>query len=114
MVPVLAFAHVPGADPERLEVVEHVDLGQYHGVDTVGGDGVARDRGVEPSDPARASGRGAVLGADLAKLIAEQIGQLGGKRSLADARRVRLEHADGPCDARRRDAAPGARAARSW
>ncbi len=96
MVPVLALAHVPGADPDRLELVEHVDLGEHHRVDAVGGDRVARHRRVEPSDAARAPGRGAVLGTDLAELVAERVRQLGGKRPVADPRRVRLEDPHGP------------------
>ena len=79
MIPELALAHVSGADLQGLELVEDVDLGQHHRIDAVGGDRVARDGRVEPSDPPGAPGGGAVLGADLAKLIAERVGQLVGK-----------------------------------
>ena len=110
-VSVRAAAAVRRADVDALEAVEHVELGQRQAVEAVDARGVAdRDR-VEPAAAARAPGDRAVLAAALAQPVAHLAGELGRKRSFADARRVRLDHAEHAADGVRRDAEPGADAA---
>ena len=111
MVPQLTLALVPGADPDGVEVVQNVDLGQDHGIDAVAADRVAPRGCVEPADATRPPGGRAELVADGANALAERVVELGRKRAVADPRGVRHEHPDGPGDARRRDAAAGAGAA---
>src|SRR5436309_1161172 len=49
----LALADVAGTDPNRVELVEHVELGERNRTDAVEGDAVARHHAIEPSHPPR-------------------------------------------------------------
>ena len=74
-------------------------------------DAVAHGDRVVPAAAPRTAGDGAVLVAALAQAVAHLAGQLGRQRSFADARRVRLDHAEHASDRARRNAEAGADAA---
>ncbi len=99
---------VGDADRDAGEAGEGVELGDDEVGDPVHALGVAGDDRVVPAAAAGAAGRGAVLVADGAQLLAVVVEELGGERALADARRVRLDHGDDPVHPGRRD--PAARA----
>ena len=101
---------VGDAHRHLLQPGEHVELGEHEVGDAVDPRGVAGDDGVVPAAAPRASGGGAVLGADLAQVLAGVVAQLGGERALADARGVGLHDADHLVDAGGRDAGARARA----
>ena len=94
------------------QAVEHVELRQRQRVEAVDARRVAHDDRVVPAAAARTAGRRAVLLAAFAQPIAQLARELGRQRPLADARRVRLRHAQhaadraraerrGPCRRRR-------------
>ena len=71
----------------------------------------AGGHGVEPPDPARPAGRRPDLVAPLRDARPDLVEQLGRERPRADARRVRLHHAEDLVDLQRADATARARAA---
>src|SRR5207247_2957496 len=97
----LALTEVAGANPNRIETIEHVQLGEGNRANPVERYAVAGHHRVEPPDPPRAARGGAVLDTDLANLLPQVVCQLGGHRPVADPGRVRLEDAD------RQTAGPG-------
>src|SRR5438105_4089176 len=107
MVVPLASKLVTRAQLQQRLVVEDIEPHEGGDADAVETHRVAGDRGVEPSDSARAARDGAELMAALPDLVPDLVQQLGGKRAVADARRVRLENTDREVDFRRGDAAPG-------
>ena len=111
VIPRLTLAQIPGADLDRVKSVQNIDLGERDRVDAVGGHRIASHGRVEPADAPRSPRGRPVLMADLADGVARGAGELGRERPVADARRVRLEHAHRLCDARWGDAAPRAGAA---
>src|SRR6185312_1587239 len=104
----LAVQLVGDADGDLVEVVEHVELGQRHGADTVEELAVAGRHRVEPAAAPGPAGDGAELVAAMAQDLARGVRQLAGEGAAADARGVGLEQAHGAVDSRRRHA--GARA----
>src|SRR5437867_6425203 len=89
----LALTEVAGANPNRIEPVEHVQLGEGNRANPVERHAVTGYHRVEPADPTRAARRGAVLDTDLADLLSQVVRQLGGHRPLADPGAVRLDNA---------------------
>ncbi len=79
---------------QLIEAVEHVELGDGDRGHPVDADRVADRHGVEPSAASRPARGRAVLLARLAQSLAHRIEELGRQRSSADARRVRLRHAE--------------------
>src|SRR5260370_41385830 len=104
-VETLASEVVPGTDLQERLIVEDVETHQSRAPDAVQFDGVARDGGVEPLDPALPSRHRAELMAALADLVADLVQQLGWKRPVAHPRRICLEDSDREIDLRRRYAA---------
>ena len=96
--PSFATHVVAGADGNLVEVVEHVELGQGDGVETVQHHRRAQHREIEPSGPPRAAGDGAVFVAALAKMLANVVIELGGERAAAHPRGVGLGHAEDAAD----------------
>ena len=106
--PALAADVVFGADGDLVELVEHVELGQRHGVDAIEHDGGAQHGEVEPAGAARASGHRPELISALAQMLAGRVVQLRRERAAAHARGVRLGHPFHAMDVLRRDAQAGA------
>jgi len=90
----LAVEPVAGADLDRVEAVQDVELGQRQSVDAAGPDRLADQHGVEPAAAARTAGVGAELAATLADLAAGLVVLLGRERALADAGRIGLAQAE--------------------
>src|SRR6202140_2340603 len=65
----LALIEVPGADPDGIELAEHIELGQSDRTNAVQRHAVAGDDGIEPADAPGPSGRGAVFDAALPDLL---------------------------------------------
>src|SRR5437773_10585796 len=107
----LALADVAGTDPNRVELVEHVELGERNRTDTVEGDAVARHHAIEPSHPPRPTCGGAIFDTDLSHLLAQRIGELGWHRPIADPSGIRLENAHRQVDSGRRNPPASKRAA---
>src|SRR5467141_2954346 len=73
MVDFLAVQGVAGADLDRIEAIENVELGQRQPVDAAGPHGLAHQHRVEPADAPLAAGIGAELAAALADLAANLV-----------------------------------------
>ena len=102
---------VRDADLQGLALIEHVELGQRHGVETVDAGGVASDHRVEPAAAPRPAGGRAVFVAARPDRLGDRARHLGGERPGADARRVGLAHADDAVDLRGRHTRARGRAA---
>src|SRR5205814_10235213 len=89
----LALAEVAGAHPNRIETVEHIQLGEGNRPYPVERHAVAGHHRVEPPDPPRAACGGAVLVTDLANLVSQVVRQLGWPGHVAVRRSGRLEGA---------------------
>src|SRR3954453_17813211 len=96
--PELAADVVADADRDFFELVEHVQLRQRDRVEAVEHCGRAKYGQVEPAGGPRTAGHGAELVAARAKVLAVLVVQLRWERAAADARRVRLRHADDTVD----------------
>ena len=81
---------------ELVEFVEHVKLGDGQTIETVDAHRIATDDAVEPATTAAAACGGAEFTAAITEVIVEAALELGGERSLADARGVGLGYADHP------------------
>src|SRR6266699_5983798 len=66
MVDFLAVQGIAGADLDRIEAIENVELGQRQPVDAAGPHGLAHQHRVEPAAAPRAAGIGAEFAATLA------------------------------------------------
>ena len=77
---------------------EHVEQHDADRGDAAEPAGVTHGDGIEPAATARAARDGAVLVAAVAHVLAGRIVLLGGKRSAADARGIRLHDADDAVD----------------
>ena len=108
----VAVVLVAGADRDAIERVEHVELRHRDVGQSVDPRRVAHHDGVEPAAAARAARRRAELVAEGTDALAHRLVHLGRQRSRADARGVRLHHAEHGVDRRRRDPGPDRRAAR--
>ena len=73
MVDFLAVQHVAGADLDRVEAVENIELGQRQAVDAAGADGLPHQHGIEPAAAALAPGVDAELLAAAADLLADLV-----------------------------------------
>src|SRR5205814_4749840 len=102
---------VAGADGDLVELVEDVELRQGEGVEAVEHRRGPHDREVEPAGTAGAAGDGAELVAAAAEVLAGRVVELRRERAAADARRVRLGHAQHAVDVLRGHAEAGAYAA---
>src|SRR4051812_27378657 len=90
---------IADADFERLEAVEHVELGQRDAADTANLDRLPYQHGVEPAAAAGPPGDGAEFMADLADARADLVAELAGEGTAADARRIGLGDAQHIADA---------------
>ena len=106
MVERLAAQGVAGADPDLVEPVEHVELGQRDAGDARRPPGLADQHRVEPAAAALAPGHRAELAAALAEPLADLVLELGRERAGADPGRIGLDDAEH--EAGGRGAEPGA------
>ena len=97
------------ADLQRLEPVEHIELGQRHAGDAGDGVRLAHHHGVEPAAAALAPGDRAEFAAALAHAVAVGAELLGRERAGADAGSIGLGDAENEADARRAGARAGRR-----
>src|SRR6185312_11557732 len=109
IIELLPVELVAGADIDRLERVEHVELGQGYPGDSADSDCLPHEDSVEPAAPALSPGDGAELAAALAERVARLVVLLGGEWTRADAGRVGLGDAED--EARRRRAGTASRRA---
>ena len=93
-------AAISGDDPEPLEPRQDVELGDRQAVEPVQPRSVARGDRIVPAAAPRTAGRDAELATLRPQPLAALVEQLGGKRSAADPRAVRLRHAEDTADAR--------------
>src|SRR5712691_6029085 len=93
MVDFLAVQGVAGADLDRIEAIENVELGQRQPVDAAGPHGLAHQHRVEPAAAPRAAGIGAEFAATLADPAAGLVVLFGREWSLPHPRRIGLADA---------------------
>src|SRR6266850_2473304 len=93
MVDFLAVQGIAGADLDRIEAIENVELGQRQPVDAAGPHGLAHQHRVEPAAAPRAAGIGAEFAAALADPAAGLVVLFGRERALPDPRRIGLADA---------------------
>src|SRR5579884_3346023 len=103
----LAVGLVGDADLDRVEGVEHVELGECHLGQGVEADRLAQHDGVEPTGAAAPAGVGAVLVAAVDEDVTGLVEGLGGERPGADAGDIRLGDADDGVDLAGPDPGPG-------
>ena len=72
---------------------------------------MAHHHGIEPAGATATTRVGPVLVADIDEVVADLVEQLGGERTRADSRDVRLRDTDDALDVARADTGAGARAA---
>src|SRR5690554_2603003 len=84
---VVAVAH---ADADRIQTVEHIQLGQAQTADTVDLDRPTQDHRIEPAAATRTSGGGAELVTAGSQALADIVEQLGGESTGADTGGVGL------------------------
>src|SRR5258705_5811769 len=94
MVDFLAVQGIAGADLDRIEAIENVELGQRQPVDAAGPHRLAHQHGVEPAAAPLAPGIGAELAAALADPAAGLVVLFGRERALPDAGRIGLADAE--------------------
>ena len=105
----LAVGLVGHAHLDRVEGVEHVELGQGHLGQRVEPDRLAHHDGVEPAGAAAAPGVDPVLVAPVDQGVADLVGQLGRERTAAHPGHVGLGDADDLVDVAGADARPRCR-----
>jgi len=98
LVKATILERVPGADPDLVEVIEDVQLGDRERGQAVDPDRAADEHGVVPATPSGPTGRGAELVPLLLQQRPDLIGQLGGKRPAADARGIGLADPESAVD----------------
>ena len=111
LVVALAVGLVGHADPNGLEMVEHVELGDGQFRERVDPGRVPEHHGVQPSRTATPTRVGAVLVAHVHEVVADLVEQFGGERSGTHAGDVGLDDANDPVDVARADTRARARAA---
>ena len=94
----LAIEFVGHTHLDRIELIEHIELGDRQAVEAVHLHGVAADHAVEPATAPASAGGGAVFSAAVAKVVIETALQFGRKGTLAHPGGVGLRHADHPVD----------------
>ncbi|OPZ13785.1 MAG: hypothetical protein BWZ10_01998 [candidate division BRC1 bacterium ADurb.BinA364] len=109
-----AAAQIADTQPDFVQRVELVEIGDRHFVGRGDLDRAAHGDGVEPAAAARPPGGGAEFAGPFAEPVAEFALEFGRQRPFADARAVGLHHADDLADARRPDSQAGANAAWRW
>src|SRR6185312_14461723 len=82
MVDFFAVQPIAGADLDRSEAIENIELGQREPVNSTSAHGLPHQHGVEPAAAPLAPGIDAELPAAAADLLADLVLQLGRKRSL--------------------------------
>ena len=107
----LTVGLVGHADPDRLQLVEDVQLGDGQLGQRVDPDGVAEHDGIQPARAPTTPGGGPVLMADVHEVVAHLVEQLGGERPCSHTRHVGLGDAYDPVDIPGTDAGTGAGAA---
>ena len=100
------------ANLDRVERVEHVELGDGEVREAVHHGSLADHRGVEPAAAAVTARRGTVLVADLAEGVARLVQELRREGAVAHAGRVGLDHAPDLVQGGRTNAGAAARVAR--
>src|SRR3546814_3111695 len=96
----LAAKAIARADADRVETVEHVELGQRDSGDARHRAALPHEHRVEPAAAALAPGDGAEFMSALAELLAGRVLEFGREGAAADARRVRLGDAEHETDRR--------------
>ena len=109
-----AVESVAGADLDRVEPVEDVELGQRELAEAVEADRLAQHHAVEPAGPAATTGDGAVLPADVDEAFPVVVEQFGRERPGADPRGVGLGDPDDAIDVARPDTRARRRRRRRW
>ncbi len=89
-----AVVLVRRCDPQGWERVEHVELGHDDFGEAGQTRGMSRRYGIEPATTTRPARGGAELLASVTQAVAIGVEKLGGKRSVAHACGVGLDHAD--------------------
>ena len=108
----LPVQFIAGADPDLVEAVQHVQLGQGDAVHPAGDAGLAHQHRVKPAAAALAPRHRAELMAALAQLLAGGVLQFGGEGAFAHARRIALDDAQHRADGAGADARARRRLAR--
>ncbi len=109
MVDARAVEFVSDAQLDRLEAVEHVELGERERIDARDPDGLAQLRGIEPSTAPRPAGVDAEFLSTRAQRFAGGVGQFGEERATADPRRIRLRDTQHVAELRRTEPGAGRR-----
>ena len=104
----LAFILIAGTDPDGVEAVENIELGQCDPGQAVDPHRIFEDQRIEPPAPARPAGCGAELMPRLAEFLAVAIQEFGRERPASHPRDVGLRDADDFVDVPGTDAGPGA------
>ena len=102
---------VGDADLDRVEGVEHVELGERDLRGRVEADRVTEHDHVAPTGATTTAGVRSVLVTDVDEGIADLVSELGGERSGTDTGRIGLGDTDDTVDVPRADASAGAGAA---
>ena len=100
----LAVDPVARADADRVEPVEHVELGDAEARDAVVQHGATQRDGVEPAAAPRPTRDRAKLVPDAREMLAHLVEELGRERTRADPRRVGLHDAEHGVDVARTEA----------
>src|SRR6266550_960558 len=95
---------IAGAEPDSLESVEHVQLRDCQIREAIHARGIAHDDAVEPSAAARTTRGRAELVSELSHSRRQRLIEFGRQRSVADACRIGLHHADHRIELAGRDA----------
>src|SRR5215469_15941345 len=96
------------ADLDRVEAIQHIELGQRDAVYAAGDHRLTNENGIEPTAAALAPRDGAEFMASLAQLLAGGVFQFGWEGAFAHARGVTFDDAQHSADFAR----PHARARR--
>src|SRR5690606_29283036 len=89
----LAVHPVADADLQRLQAVEHIQLGQGDAVDAVDGDRLAYQHGVEPAATTGPAGVDPDFPTDGGEVLAHRVVEFAGEGSLTDPGGVGLHDA---------------------
>lgn len=90
----LSVKLVADADFQLVETIENIELGQRDAGNTIGGDRLAHQRGIEPATTTLATGNSAELMTFFAEELADFVMQFGRERAFADAGGVSLGDAE--------------------
>ncbi len=89
----LSVELIAHAQAQRVDAVQHVELGDTDPAHSVERHGAFQQQQVEPAAAARPAGGGAELLAPPAEVLADVVEQLGRERTRTDPRGIRLDDA---------------------